>query len=141
MAKPKTSAATTSVPSATPSAPPLPDPAFDMQFLSFLDGRRKSGDFIDPLSDDGLRLQALYVQNFSQHPMDVLRRIMENPFADPKDRIASAKTLMEYSQRKPTQQLQVKAEGIGLKVDASALSSLSSGELDTLEKLLSKAQG
>jgi len=120
---------------------PLDTDAFDISFLQYLDGQRNSKDLIDPLSDDGLRLQALYVQTFSQHPMDVLRRIMENFAADPKDRISAAKTLLEYSQRKPAQSLAVKAEGVGLKLDASALSGLSSKELDTLEKLLNKAQG
>lgn len=114
---------------------------FDISFLQYLDGQRNSKDFVDPLSDDGLRLQALYVQTFSQHPMDVLRRIMENFAADPKDRISAAKTLLEYSQRKPTQSLAVKAEGVGLKLDAAMLSGLDDKELELLEKLLSKAQG
>ena len=113
---------------------------FDISFLQYLDGQRNSKDFVDPLSDDGLRLQALYVQTFSQHPMDVLRRIMENFAADPKDRISAAKVLLEYSQRKPAQSLAVKAEDLGLKLDISALSGLDSKELDLLEKLLTKAQ-
>ena len=124
------------------AARPTPQSAddFDISFLQYLDGQRNSKDFVDPLSDDGLRLQALYVQTFSQHPMDVLRRIMENFAADPKDRISAAKVLLEYSQRKPAQSLAVKAEDLGLKLDISALSGLDSKELDLLEKLLTKAQ-
>ena len=113
----------------------------DFTFIKFLEGRRNTEMIFDPLSDEGLRLQAVYVQNFTQHPMDVLRRIMENIGADPKDRISAAKTLLEYTQRKPTQSLQVAAEGIGLTLPPSALANLSVKDLDALEKLLAKAQG
>ena len=66
---------------------------------------------------------------------------MENIGADPKDRISAAKTLLEYSQRKPTQSLAVAAEGIGLKIDPSALANLAIEDLDMLESLLAKAHG
>lgn len=128
------------------SPTPLPvvsDPptSMEMSYLQFLDGVGQKVELIDPLSDEGLRLQALYVQNFSQHPMDTVRRIMENPFSDPKDRLSAAKILMEYSMRKPTQAVDVNARGTALVVDASKLSGLSASELETLEKLLEKAQG
>lgn len=126
--------------SAPPPQPPTIDPE-DYTFLQFLEGRRGTELLFDPLSDEGLRLQAVYVQNFSQHPMDILRRIMENVGADPKDRINAAKILLEYSQRKPTQAIQVAAQGLGLKLDANALANLSVDDLDLLEKLLAKAQG
>jgi hypothetical protein len=113
----------------------------DATLLRFIEGKGRRIDLVDPLSDEGLRLQALYVQNFSQHPLDVMRRIMENPFTDPKDRMSAAKTIMEYSLRKPAQQLALDAKGVGLSIDASQLSNLSTKDLDLLEKLLSKATG
>lgn len=141
MATRSTSKARSTSAPGTKAGPSSTQHDFDITFLQYLDGQRNSKDFVDPLSDEGLRLQALYVQTFSQHPMDVLRRIMENFAADPKDRISAAKTLLEYSQRKPTQSLAVKAEGVGLKLDAAMLSGLDDKELELLEKLLSKAQG
>lgn len=113
----------------------------DMSMLRWLEARGNSVPGIDPLSDEGLRLQALYVQSFSQHPLDVMRRIMENPFSEPRDRMSAAKAIMEYSLRKPTQQLALDAKGVGLSIDASQLANLSTQDLDMLEKLLSKATG
>lgn len=109
--------------------------------MRFLEGRGTRVASVDPLSDEGLRLQAVYVQSFSQHPLDVMRRIMENPFSDPKDRMTAAKAIMEYSMRKPTQSLALDAKSVGLSVDASQLQNLTAKELDMLEKILSKATG
>ena len=110
-----------------------------MSYLRFLEGKGQRVEMLDPLSDEGLRLQALYAQNFSQHPMDVMRRIMENPFSDPKDRMSAAKSIMEYSMRKPTQSLDLGSKSIALSLDPSRLSALSTQELELLEKLLAKA--
>ena len=71
--------------------------------------------------------------------MDVLRRIMENVYSDPKDRIASAKTLMEYTLRKPTQNLAVDNKTVQLNIDPAMLKALSAEELSALECLLDKA--
>jgi hypothetical protein len=109
--------------------------------LRWLEARGNSVPQIDPLSDEGLRLQALYVQSFSQHPLDVMRRIMENPFSEPRDRMSAAKSIMEYSLRKPAANMVLDAKSVGLTIDASQLSNLSAKELDTLEKILSKASG
>ena len=122
-----------------PSAQPLVPSAEETSFLKFLEGRGQRVDLIDPLSDEGLRLQALYVQNFSMHPMDVMQRIMENPFSDPKDRMTAAKAIMEYSMRKPTQSLDLSAKGSVLTIDPSQLAALTTKELEMLEKLLAKA--
>lgn len=113
----------------------------DMSMLRWLEARGNSVPQIDPLSDEGLRLQALYVQSFSQHPLDVMRRIMENPFSEPRDRMSAAKSIMEYSLRKPAANMVLDAKSVGLTIDASQLSNLSAKELDTLEKILSKASG
>lgn len=115
--------------------------AEDNSILRFLEGRGTRVASVDPLSDEGLRLQAVYVQSFSQHPLDVMRRIMENPFSDPKDRMTAAKAIMEYSMRKPTQSLALDAKSVGLSVDASQLQNLTAKELAMLEKILSKATG
>lgn len=121
-------------------APPVdPQTQADLNYLEWAMARGiKPGD-LDPLSDDALRLQALYVQHVSQHPMDVVRQVMTNIFSDPKDRLAAAKLLMEYSLRKPAANMEVKTTGSVLSIDASKLSALSTEELETLDKLLSKA--
>jgi len=120
--------------------PPVTDPATpeETSYLQFLEGMGQRVEIVDPLSDEGLRLQALYIQNFSQHPLDAVKRIMENPFSDPKDRLSAAKILMEYSMRKPTTSIDLKAKGAVIAIDPSTLSALSAAELETLEKLLEK---
>ena len=109
-----------------------------MSYLKFIEGKGQRVEIMDPLSDEGLRLQALYVQNFSQHPMDVVRRMMENPFTDPKDRLSAAKLLMEFTQRKPTQNMSIAASGTVVTLDPSTLKALNTKELDALEKILEK---
>ena len=111
----------------------------EWNYIKFLDTHGQRVELIDPLSDEGLRFQALYVQNLSQHPLDYLQRVMSNPFADPKDRIAAAKTLLEYGVRKPGQSLDIKASSSVLNIPTSQLSGLTAKELDSLETLLSKA--
>ena len=118
------------------TTPPTED---DMSFMRFIDGVGQRVPIMDPLSDDGLRLQAQYIQSFSQHPMDYLQRVMSNPFSDPKDRISAARTLMEYSMRKPAQNLELKAQGSVLSIPPSALAGLDDKELTLLESLLTKA--
>ena len=109
--------------------------------MRWLDARGNGVTQIDPLSDEGLRLQALYVQSFSQHPLDVMRRIMENAFSDPKDRMTAAKAIMEYSLRKPAANMELSAKVNVLKLDPAQLSALSEKELDQLEALLAKVGG
>ena len=110
-------------------------------YLSYLEANNLKG--LDPLSPQGLKIQAKYVEVLGEHahPFDVLNRIMKNPFADPKDRIASAKTLLEYSHRKVPANLEVTGVDQGpIKVDATALKALSTPELATLMALLEKAK-
>ena len=109
----------------------------DPMFLSFLEANGGLG--VDPLSDEGLRIQAAYVAQVGDHPLDVLKTLSRNPFVKPSDRISAAKALLEYGARKVPAQFELKAEGAALTIDASALSGLSAKELETLEKLLSKA--
>ena len=110
----------------------------ELSFLQFLEAHGVRLEGLDPLSDEGLRYQALYIANFSQHPMDVMRRIMQNPYSDPKDRLSAAKSLMEYSMRKPAANVELRAKGAAVVIDPSRLSALSVTELETLEKLLEK---
>ena len=110
----------------------------DKSWLQFLEGKGFGLEGLDPLSDEALRLQALYVQEFSQHPLDILRRIMQNPYADVKDRMKAADTILAYSLRKPAQQLAINAKGAGVVIDPSKLSGLSAEELGVLEQLLAK---
>jgi hypothetical protein len=108
-------------------------------YLQFVEAMGSAG--IDPFSDDALRLQARYVAQCPTHPLDVLRRIMQNPFCDPKDRIAASKALLEYSARKVPSSLEVTGKnGAPLTIDSTQLMKLSAKELDVLEQLLMKAQ-
>jgi hypothetical protein len=118
----------------SPEEPELQD---DLTFLSYIEGLgRKS---IDPLSAEGLEIQAKYVQALPQHPMDVLRRIMTNPFCSPNERISAAKTVMEYSMRKVPSNVELTGKnGAPIKLDTSALSKLSLEELAQMEELLAK---
>ncbi len=114
----------------------------NISYLNYLESVGAKG--IDPLSPQGLSIQAEYVKALGEHahPFDVLNRIMKNPFADPKNRIASAKTLLEYSHRKVPANLELSGkDGEAIKIDSKQLRGLSDQELDTLMTILSKAQG
>lgn len=117
----------------------LPDLTADPQFLAFLEANGCPG--LDPLSDEGLRVQANYVKQVGDHPLDILKTLASNPFVKPSDRISAAKALLEYGARKVPAQFELDAKGAVLGVDVSQLSALSDKELATLEKLLSKSQG
>lgn len=108
-----------------------------VSFLQYIEGQGYKD--VDPLSKEGLDIQAMYVKNLSQHPVDVLTRIMNNVFCTPGERMAAAKTLMEYSMRKIPTNVDVTTDTGALKIDATALVGLSSEELEVLEKILAKA--
>ena len=132
----------------TPTAPRDDDPGPEDEvhdlstspaFLQFLEA--SGGLDIDPLSDDGLRLQAAYVKRVGDHPLDVLKTLARNPWVKPGDRISAAKALLEYGARKVPAQFELTGkDGAALRLDASLLAKLSDKELGTLEKLLAKAQ-
>jgi hypothetical protein len=107
-------------------------------FLTFLEANGCDG--LDPLSDEGLRVQANYIKLVGDHPLDILKTLAKNPFVKPSDRISAAKALLEYGARKVPAQFEFSGSGAVLSVDASQLSALSDKELATLEKLLAKAQ-
>lgn len=111
----------------------------DPQFLAFLEANGCEG--LDPLSDEGLRVQANYVKLVGDHPLDILKTLAKNPFVKPSDRINAAKTLLEYGARKIPAQFELTSKNTALVIDPSQFSALSAKELETLEKLLGKAQG
>lgn len=107
-------------------------------FLAYIEGIGRKG--VDPLSPEALKIQAQYVAELPQHPMDILRRLMVNPFCSPNERISAAKTLMTYSMRAIPTNLEVSGkDGGAIKIDASSLANLSDTELETLQTLLAKA--
>ena len=111
----------------------------DPQFLTYLEANGCSG--LDPLSDEGLRIQANYVKLIGDHPLDILKTLAKNPFVKPSDRIAAARTLLEYGARKVPAQLDIAAStNTSITLDPSMLSALSTKDLTVLEKLLAKAQ-
>lgn len=121
----------------TTDIPENPEVQDALTFLSYIEGLgRKS---IDPLSAEGLEIQAKYVHDLPQHPMDVLRRIMVNPFCSPNERISAAKTVMEYSMRKVPSNVELTGKnGAAIKLDTSSLAKLSIEELSQMETLLAK---
>jgi hypothetical protein len=107
-------------------------------FLAFVEAKGYRN--WDPLSKEGMELQAMYIQECSVHPLDVLARISTNVYCTPTERISATKTLLEYSMRKVPSTVDVNQTTSALKIDASALSALSLEELETLQALLAKAQ-
>ena len=109
----------------------------ELNFLSYVEGLGYKQ--IDPLSKEAVTIQARYLEVFPQHPMDVLRRIMENPFCSPGERISAAKTVMAYTMKAvPTGYELSGKDGAAIKLDTNALSALSTEELDQLQMLLAK---
>ena len=120
---------------------PLPsdyeDPNDQLGFYSYIEGLGRKD--LDPLSPEALEIQAKYVRELPQHPMDIIRRIMVNPFCSPNERISAAKTLMEYSMRKVPSAVDVSAKVNGpIQIDAAQLEALSAEDLDALQSILSK---
>lgn len=116
----------------------------NMSFLTHLEGRGAKALRMDPASAEALQVQADYLKALgdNQHPFDVLRRISLNPWCAPKDRIAASKALLEYTAAKmPTKIEQTTTEQKTIEIDNKALKNLSAQELDTMIKLLDKANG
>ena len=111
-------------------------------YLAYLEGRGAKKAHMDPTGAKALEVQAEYLHELGdqQHPVDVLRRISLNPWVSPRDRIAASKTLLEYCMAKmPTKIEQTNTEQKTIEIDAKALKNLSAQELDTMIKLLDKA--
>ena len=111
-------------------------------YLAYLEGRGAKKAHMDPTGAKALEVQAEYLHELGdqQHPVDVLRRISLNPWVSPRDRIAASKTLLEYCMAMmPTRIDQVNTETKTIEIDAKALKNLSAQELDTMIKLLDKA--
>lgn len=109
----------------------------DLSFLTYVEGLGHKT--LDPLSKEALDLQAKYVASLPQHPLDILRRLSTNVFCTPSERINAVKALMAYTMRAVPTNLELTGkDGSALKIDASALSALSTEELDTLQALLAK---
>jgi hypothetical protein len=92
---------------------------------------------LDLSSDLAVEIQAKYIAEIGSHPFEALKSISQNPMCKPADRIGAAKALLEYSHRKVPQKVDVGLDKT-IKIDASALSALTTEELDTLQALLAK---
>lgn len=95
---------------------------------------------LDPNSTEYLRAQMKYLQEMqnNQHPLDVLRGITLNPWSNPRDRIAAAKAMLEYTMMKVPAKFEVQSSTSQVKLDPAQLSKLSDEELNTLMTLLEK---
>lgn len=116
----------------------------NLSFLTHLEGRGAKALRMDPTSSESLQIQADYLKVLgdNQHPFDVLRRLSLNPWVSPKDRIAASKALLEYTAAKmPTKIEQTTTEQKTIEIDNKALKNLNAQELDTMIKLLDKANG
>ena len=95
-------------------------------FLQYLEANGAEEN-LDPLSDEAVQYQAAYVKHVGSHPMDILKSIVANPLIKPSDRIAAAKTLMEYSMRKiPTNVELSGPKGSALTIELTSAESLKS---------------
>ena len=113
-------------------------------YLAHLEGQGAKALHMDPTGAQALQVQADYLKVLGdqQHPFDVLRRISLNPWVAPKDRIAASKALLEYTAAKmPTKIEQTTTEQKKIELDSKALKNLSAQELDTMIRLLDKANG
>lgn len=111
-------------------------------YLTYLEGRGAKRARMNPTGPDALQVQADYLHELGDncHPLDVLRRISLNPWCSPKDRIAASKALMEYTMAKmPMKIEQENTEAKKIEIDHKALKNLTAEELDTMIKLLDKA--
>lgn len=115
----------------------LPSLAADPLFLQFLESNGGAG--LDPLSAEALELQARYVREVGDHPLDVLKTISRNPFLRASDRVAAAKALLEYGLRKVPSGLEIGGPG-GAPLSGLRLSALTDAELAALTALLDKAR-
>jgi len=112
----------------------------NISYMQYLEAH--GGKMVDPLSREGLELQAAYLKYLGdqQHPLDTLRRISVNPWAQTRDRISAAKALLEYTARKIPATIELTGnDGKPLQIDASAMKNLSNSDLDLLVSLLEKA--
>ena len=117
----------------------IPSLETEALFLSFVEAQ--GAKHVDPLSNEALELQAKYISQVGDHPLDVLKTLARNPFVKPSDRINAAKVLLEYGSRKPGTDINLTAPTASLNVDMTMFSGLSAKDLKALEELLSKAQG
>lgn len=117
----------------------IPSLETEALFLSFVEAQ--GAKHVDPLSNEALELQAKYISQVGDHPLDVLKTLARNPFVKPSDRINAAKVLLEYGTRKPGTDINLSAPTATLNVDMTMFSGLSAKDLKALEELLSKAQG
>lgn len=117
----------------------IPSLETEALFLSFVEAQ--GAKHVDPLSNEALELQAKYISQVGDHPLDVLKTLARNPFVKPSDRINAAKVLLEYGTRKPGTDINLSAPTATLSVDMTMFSGLSAKDLKALEELLSKAQG
>jgi len=111
----------------------------NVAYLQYIEAQGAKG--ISPLSQEGVELQARYLLqlNNNDHPLDILRRISVNPFAQPKDRIAASRTMLEYMARKVPATLEVAGpDGKAIQIDNNALKKLSGEDLEVLVALLEK---
>lgn len=112
------------------------------EFMSFIEAKGYEGEYVDPTSPLGMRLQSEYISTVGEEPLAILKSIAENLFCKPSDRVNAAKIMLEYSRRKIPAQFELSGpEGAAIKLDRSQLSALSPKELAMLEQLLQKAAG
>lgn len=110
----------------------------DPLFLQFVEAH--GGGDLDPLSPEAVALQARYVREVGDHPLDVLKTLVRNPFVKPAERISAAKALLEYGARKVPASVEVGGPQ-GAPLSGLRLSALSDQELGALTALIKKAGG
>lgn len=126
---------------AATTMPPDWDPTRDIKFVEFAASRAGMG--FDPLSEDGLRMQALFILETGDHPLDILKQTMTSIFVTPRERVSAAKAVLEYTARKVPSTFEVTGkDGAPLtQLPAEALKKLTDAELLTYQALCTKMAG
>jgi hypothetical protein len=84
-------------------------------------------------------VEARWVVQSGQTPLEFLASVYRTPTFDPRDRINAAKAILEYSHRKVPSKLEVDGKVVNAKLDIAQLKGLTDDELGTLIQLLEKA--
>lgn len=80
-----------------------------------------------------------FITSTGPTPLEFLAEVYRSPLHDPKDRINAAKAILEYTHRKLPTKAETNVNLSGPKLNPAMLQGLTDSELETLIKLLEKA--
>lgn len=119
------------------NSPDLKDEGIDDLLEAMLGESKIDGRSASELGEDDVET---WIKSRGWTPIEFLTHTYRNPWQKMNDRISAAKAVLEYVHRKLPQKLEIEGSmgTKNLSLDASALSKLSTEELDALTTLLEK---